>query len=593
MPLRKDSATETSPIKELMQVALGEAAADLAIINGDIVNVYTGEIITDHTVLIKGDKIAYVGKDAGPAIRPDTRIIDAGGKTLIPGLIDGHTHIDRINSVSELLPYAMKSGTTTIITNAISIAFALGYRGITEFLKATRHQPIKIFTVIPPMITISPTAAEHSLTPAEARRLLRREDVLGLGESFWLQVVAGDQKLLALIAETIKAGKKVEGHSSGARGNKLQAYIASGAASCHESVSAEEALEKLRLGLFIFIREGETRRELAAISQIKDEAIDLSQVALATDSIGPGQLTTDGYMDFVVQKAINLGFDPITAIQMATINPARHFEIDGLTGGIAPGKCADIVIIPNPKTIRAEYVISNGQVIVENSQTTTPPRKHAFPQTMLKSIRLPRDSKAGDFAINVAANQKQVKVRVMDLINPLVTKENILDITVDNGQIRIDTDQDILKVATIERSHLPGKTFTGLIKGMGLKNGAIATSIAWDACDIVVVGASEADMARAVNRIRQLNGGIVVCASGKIMAEIALPIGGIASPEPMGTIAAKLHDIQQAATELGSPLPDIRITLSTLTSPAIVFLRICEHGLVNLRQNKFVNLIVE
>jgi len=245
---------------ELMRVALGEAEADLAIINGSVVNVYTGEVLEGDTVLVKGDRIAYVGKDAGKAIGSSTRVIDAAGKTLIPGLIDGHTHIDTSYSISELLRYALKGGTTTIITETSNIASALGYEGVIQFLRSARNQPVKIFVTAPPMVTISPVTEQHALSVKQLRNLLRRKEVIGLGEPYWGEVIGGNRRVLDLITETINQGKKVDGHSAGATDKKLQAYISSGVSSCHEPITAEEVRERLRLGLFVLIREGEIKK---------------------------------------------------------------------------------------------------------------------------------------------------------------------------------------------------------------------------------------------------------------------------------------------------------------------------------------------
>jgi len=588
----KPRMTDKEKMLELMRVALGEAEADLAIVNGDVVNVYTGEVLSGDTVLIKGDRIAYVGKNAGKSIGPSTQVIDAAGKTLIPGLIDGHTHTDYPCSVSEFLRYAMKGGTTTIITEIMVIAFILGYRGIIEYLRAFKNQPIKIFGVAPPMATISPVAREYAITASQVRRLLRRKDILGLGELYWNQLTEGDQRILDIIIEAKKSGKQLDGHSAGASGNKLQAYFSSGISSCHEPVTAGEVLERLRAGVFVLIREGQIRRELEGVAEIKDNDIDFRNLAVSTDGVGPQQLVTGGYMEGVVQKAIDLGFAPVTAIQMVTINVARHFGMDDRIGGIAPGKYADIVIIPDLSTIKAECVNSNGKVIARDGQLVVPPRKHAYPRSMRNSIHLPREFVASDFAIPVESGRSQVKVRVIDQVTHLITREAIIDMPVSDGLLGADAGKDILKVAAIERTHLPGKTFTGFIRGVGLKKGAIAASTAWDSCDIVVVGADEADMARAVNRIKELEGGLVVCADGKVLAELALPYGGIFCTEPLETVAHKLGNIEQAVANLGCTSPDVRTTLSILPTPAIPFLRICESGLVDLRQNRFVDLIV-
>ena len=574
-----------------MRVALGGAEADLAIVNGSVVNVYTGEI-EKASVLIKGERIAYVGQDAEKSIGSKTSVIDAAGRTLIPGFIDGHTHVDVLYSISELLRFALQGGTTTIITETCTIATALGYEGIIHFLNSVRRQPVKLFITAPPMVTISPITEEHAIGVRELRRLFRYPEIIGLGECYWGDVVGGNRRVLDLIAETIKRGGKVDGHSAGATGKKLQAYVASGVSSCHEPTNAEEVLERLKLGLFILIREGEVRRELEAVAPIKDSGIPLNRLAISTDGVGPDQLVSDGYMEFVVQKAIDLGFDPVLAVQMATINVAQHFSLDDVIGGIAPGKYADIVILPNLKTIKAEYVISNGRVVAQNGQLLVPPRKHRYPRSLYNSIRLDRDFSADDFAIPVGGSRKEVKVRLMDQVTNLLVREEFIDMPVADSQLKPDVSRDILKVAAIERSFGTGRSFVGLIRGIGLKRGAIATSSVWDCGDIMAVGADEADMARAVNRIRELGGGTVVCAGGKIVAEIALPVAGEISTEPMEAIAGKLERIQRAAEELGAKSTDIRLTMSVLPTPAIPFLRICESGLFNLRENRFVDLIV-
>jgi adenine deaminase len=242
----------------LAKVALGETAADLALVNGNLVNVYTAEILPDYAILIKGNKIAYVGKLPHRGIGPGTKVIDVNGKVIIPGLIDGHTHTDYIYSSSELARYAMKTGTTTIVTDVVELTFALGYRGTREFMKSVRNQPIKFFITVPPMVTISPIAKEHVLTIRQIETLLQEKDVLGIGEMYWGPVLAGDEHLLNIAAAAWSSGKVLEGHAAGAGANKLQAYAALGITSDHEPITPEEALDRLRLGMSVMVREGNT-----------------------------------------------------------------------------------------------------------------------------------------------------------------------------------------------------------------------------------------------------------------------------------------------------------------------------------------------
>ncbi len=586
--MKAATTRSTVEIRNLVNVALGNEKADLVVVNGDLVNVYTRELLRGWSVAIKGERIAYVRNDASHTIGPQTRVINAAGKTLIPGLIDGHTHLLSFYSLGEFLQYAMRGGTTTIVTE-MEFAFSLGYQGIIEFLESAKDQPIKIFGTAPPMVTISPAAEAHAMDAQMLKKLLEREEILGLGETYWASIIKGDDRILGLLAETLAAGKKIEGHAAGARGNRLASYISAGVSSCHEATTVEETIDRLRLGIHAMIREGDIRRELPVISAIKDESIEFRRLVLTTDGIGPKRLMTDGYMEFVVQRAIDFGFDPIVAIQMATLNVAEHFSIDDAVGGIAPGKCADIVIIPEPKTIKAEYVISNGRIIAQNGVVLIPPRKSAFSKESFPSVEIPRKLKPGDFTIRPGNNRG--KVRVMDLITDLVAREAQVSLTSD-GEIKIDTDRDLLKMAVITGSKQGEKIFTGMVRGFGISKGAFATSAAWDTCALIVVGANERDMAEAANRIVAMKGGIVVWADGQVKAELPLPFGGIMSDQPMAAIVEGLDAIHQEMADLGCSLPDAHLTLATFTSQAIPFLRISEAGLVDVRKGEIVDLLV-
>jgi len=577
---------------ELTKVALGESDADLAIVNGSLVNVYTGELLIGDCILIKGDKIAYTGKYLKKGIVPATRIIEATGKVIIPGLVAGHTHLDYICSTSEIVRCSIRTGTTSIITETAEAAFKLGYRGVLEYLKSIRNQPVKFWFTLPPMGTISPAASEHLLTLDETRRLLRRDDCVGTGEVYWNKANAGEKRQLEIIAATIQAGKKVEGHSAGAAANKLQAYTALGITSDHEPITAEETLERLRLGLSVMAREGEVRQDLEAISQLKDRKIDFRRLAVSTDGIGPWELLGRGFMDYLVQHAIDLGFPPIQAIQMGTLNVAEHFNLQDIIGGIAPGKYADIVIIPEIDTIKPETVISNGEIVLLKGESQVQPQPYRYPSFAYQAIRLEKNFKAADFAVPVNTSRTTARVRVIDQLTNVLTRESILDLPVAEGHIRMDAAKDIIKVAAVEYQHTHGQTFTGFIRGLGLKKGAVSTSTCWDSTNLTVAGANEDDMALAVNRIQELHGGTVVCLNGKVAAEAAFPIGGVISDDPLEVLADKLTGIQRRAEEMGCVSPDIRTTLSVLLTPAIPYLRICESGLFNIRLNSPVDLIV-
>jgi len=577
--------------KELMNTALGIEKADLVVLNGTLLNVYTGEFIDNCSVSVKGEKIAYVGGQPEDGIGKETILIDAAGKTIIPGLIDGHAHVAWLYNVSEILKYVIPGGTTTIVTESMEIFPVAGYAGLLDFLDSLQDQPVKIFVTAPAMVSISSSA--RGVPRKTIRKLLARKDVLGLGETYWQSLLQDPDYLLTSFDETLAAGKKLEGHSAGASEKKLAAYAAAGISSCHEPINAKEVTDRLRLGLCVMVREGSIRRDLETISQIKETGISLRRLALVTDGVTPKDLIEKGYMEYVVQKAIDCGFDPVTAVQMATLNVAEHFSIDNIVGGIAPGRYADMLILPGPRIIKPDYVISKGKIVAEKGKLLASPRKHNFSGESRNSINLPRKLNASDFVIKLENGATKSEVRVIDQITELVTKEAIVNFPVLDGKINADTSLDVIKIAAIDRKNNTGKIFTGLLRGFKMKSGAIASSAAWDTFDIIVAGADDSDMAFAVNRIKEIQGGCVVCEKGKILAELPLPIFGIISDTPADLLAGQMKEINSAAYSLGITFSDPMLTLVTLTGAAIPYLRICEEGLVNLKDGKPVGLFVK
>jgi adenine deaminase len=573
-----------------MKVALGQEKADLAIVNAKLANVYTGELIEDCAISIKGKWIAYVGQDPKDTIGPKTEVIDAKGKTVIPGLIDGHTHLACLIPVEEFSKYALKGGTTTVITETLEIFPVAGYAGIVDFLESFRDQPIKILATAPAVVSISRDT--QGISEEALQKLLDRDDIVGLGESYWQAVLQEPDELQPLFKHTLLAGKTLEGHSAGASEKKLTAYIANGISSCHEPINADQVLQRLQLGLHIMIREGAVRKDLEEIAKISKQDIDFRRLSLVSDTMAPVDMMENGYMERIVQKAIDCGFEPITAIQMATLNIAEHFSFDLLIGGIAPGRYADLAIIPDISTIDTQMVISNGLIVAEDGKLLVSPRKHAFAQKNLTTIKLPREFEPSDFIIKVPVDVNEVQARVIDMVTDLVTSEVTVTCPVTDGTLRSNIEKDIVKLAAIDRTHNTGKLFAGLIQGFGLKSGAIASSAAWDTSDIVVIGADDTSMATAVNRIRQMQGGSVVSKNGKILAELALPVFGLLSDLPLGSLTKRLKDVSKAASNLGVPFPNPVLSLITLTGAAIPYLRICEEGLVNIKDGKNVDLFV-
>ncbi len=437
---------------------------------------------------------------------------------------------------------------------------------------------------------ISISSQTRGISGGELGKLLTKDNVLGLGESYWQGVFQEPDVILPEFEATLRAGKSLEGHSAGAGGKKLMAYAAAGISSCHEPIAPQEVMERLRLGIHVMIREGSIRRDLKAISTIKDTGIDLRRCILSTDGVEPGELLEKGFLEYALQKAIDYGFNPVTAIQMATLNVAEHFSLDHLIGGIGPGRYADILMIPDPKTIRPEMVISNGKIIAKEGRLLVRPRKHIFTAESRNSVSLPEKIEAAAFTLPNEGKNGRVRVRVIEMVTDLVTRERAMTLPVEGGEIKADTSRDLLKIAAIDRTHKPGKTFTGLIKGFRLKSGAFACSAAWDSSDIVIIGTREKDMALAANRIHALQGGAVVCQRGNVLWELALPIYGLISELPMAKLADQLARMKRTLKELGVDFPNPLLSLLTLTGAAIPYLRICEEGLVNLKDGKTVDL---
>ncbi len=579
---------QNMPLAALTRVASGKDDADLAILNARIVNVYSGEIQNDCTIGIKGEWIAWAGDPPKKVDEARTRVIDAAGKTVIPGFIDGHTHMAWLSDPAEFLAAAMKGGTTTLITETMEAFPIGGSDGVKDFLAGLKNQPLKVFTTAPAMASIS---GKTKGMPVEVLSdLLALEGMVGLGESYWQAAVQDPDIFLPMFGRVLACGKLLEGHSAGAGGKKLMAYAATGISSCHEPITADEVLSRLRLGLYVMIREGSIRRDLAEISKIKDMGVDTRRLILVTDGVTPADLIGKGYMEYVVQKAIDCGFDPIAAIQMATLNVAEHFDLEALVGGIAPAKHADMLIVPDSGTIVPEIVISKGKIVAQNGRVLVLPRRHVFSKQSLASIHVPVPLNPADFSIRFPGDVPVVRVRIIDLITELVTQELQMEMPVAGGEILADAGKDIIKVAAIDRVHEPGKRFVGLVRGMGMKSGAFASSAAWDSSDIIVVGASDADMALAVNRIREMRGGAVVCGGESVLAELALPVMGIMAQIPLAEMARQLDAIRTAVGNLGVLFSDPLLTLVTLTGAAIPYLRICDDGLVNLKNGKTTGL---
>jgi len=574
----------------LLRVALGEAPPDLLLAGGRVVNVYTGEVLA-WDVAVAGERIAAVGPDLGATTGPGTRVLDVAGKVLVPGFIDGHTHLDNILTVPELLRVAVPRGLTAFVSEMAQITSALGLPGARWFLEGLRDQPIHCFATAPVItfLTTEVVGGAPAIEEGEMAALLEEPQVLGLGEIYWHLLLERPERLLPLIERARALGKSVEGHSAGARGAKLCAFSAAGAGSCHEPITAGEALERLRLGLHVLIREGSVRQDLEAVAAGKDEGVSLRRAALVSDGIWPVELVERGYMDAIVQRAIDLGVPPVTAYQMASLNVAEHYGLDGDLGGIAPGRSADILVLPDLREVRPELVIARGRLAAREGRLLVEPRPLPRPPAVSDGLRLGPIS-ADTFGL--PARGRTARVRVIRIAGDILTAEDEATVLVRDGRIEADPGADLLLAAVLARRG-SGMRAVGLLRGLGLRAGALASTFSFDTADLVVAGTTPEAMAGAVRHLIALGGGVVaVDDAGTALAAVPLPLGGVASPAPIDEMARDFQAIEDAARRLGCRLPRPLLTLATLTFQAIPALRLTPRGLLEVKTQRFLDLLV-
>jgi len=576
--------------RKLIDVALGKKEAELVIRDGLLADVYTGRMLPHRSVAISDGRIAYVGPDASHAIGEKTKVIEAGERVISPGYIDAHTHMSNFCNISDFLKYAIPGGTTTFVTEVENYTLGGGAEGFRVFLDQVRDQAVKIFCLIPPLVSVSPGVNRICISGEEARELLRDELVLGIGESYWQNIVrTDDNRVLELARETLAARKSVQGHAAGAFDKKLAAYAAIGAVSCHEAISAEDVLFRLELGYYAMIREGFIRHDVEILLPLVEENIDLRRAILVTDGTEPVELVRRGYMTNVVQKAVDIGVKPISAIQMASLNPATHLGLDHLTGGISPGRLGDILLLPRDNVMQPDMVISEGRIVAENGETIIPLARKPYSRNLLNTVNIPLIS-ASELSVPVSADASEY-VRTMDIQSGgLVTKEG-------KGKARIISEaycaapeNDLLKIVFIERVSGKGERFVGFVRGWGQKRGAVGTTLCWDSSGIIAVGTDDDDLAAVINRIIENQGGLTIAEEGELSFDLPFPVGGYISEMKIEDIAEKLEEFQEKISNLGVSPESPFLTLCTLTTAAIPFIRMSEKGYFRFRENDIVGI---
>ena len=565
--------------KILSEVALGNIPPDTMIADGTLFNVFTREFISGQSIWIKDGVIAYVGPDRDPQRENKTQVIDARGMVLLPGLIEGHTHLSR-SGIEEYVKHVIPSGVTTVIMETIDLGLISGKEGIESFVRGLEGQPIRFYYTVAPLCSLTPSEEIKIPNEEELLPLLKDPKCLGIGEIFWGNIfLKGKQgeRLQQLVSLALDLDKRIEGHTAGATGRKLQAYTCFGVSSDHEPITADEVLERLRLGYWIMIREGSVRKELPGVKEVFNKKIDFRRLILATDSMDPEGFMEEGYLDASLKTALKLGIPPEIAFQMVTLNVAEHFHLDHLIGSLAPGRMADILIIPSVGDFSPQLVMREGKVIFKEGKATVEPRKVTFPSHMFRTVNVAKHT--------FSPPPNKGKARVMELVTGLVTKERIVDLEDPKEST------DVLMVLALDRVGRGG-AFMGLLKGFGLQRGAYGTTMSWDTIDMFVVGCDAHSMETVIGRLKEIGGGGVYAIGDKIIEEFAAPLCGFISLKPMERLREETKRLEEALKRNGVRWEKPLLTIDTLGTPAIPHLRITHHGYVRLRDGAVLSVEV-
>lgn len=585
--------------RELVACATGKVPADVVIRTGRLVNVITGEILDGMDVAVRLGRIALVG-DVSLCIGKDTKVIDAEGFYLVPGFLDGHLHIESsMVTVSQFARAVLPCGTTAVFMDPHEIANVLGMDGIRLMIEEGRNLPLKVYATMPSCVPAAPGLedAGAKITPSDVRCAMAWDEVVGLGEMMnFPGVLARDEDVMSKIAETLKAGKVVTGHyASPDLGPNLSAYASCGIISDHESVTWQESLAKLRLGMYAKLREGSGWRDIkATVKSYTETGVDPRRIVLVTDDVHPDTLLTLGHVNHVVRRAIEEGTPPVVAIQMATINAAECFGMSCDLGSITPGKFADILFIRDLADPRPEKVMADGEIVAENGRMLVEFPRQTYPEYATGSVCLARPVIRDDFSVKAGVSGKNVRIRVIQVTEgQAVTKHIEAELTPDgNGEIHASRDEDLAKVAVIERHKATGTMALGFVKGFGLQSGAVASTVAHDSHNLLVVGMDDGDMVVAANTLAEAGGGMVVVKDGKVLAILPLPIAGLMSDEPVEEVQSNVDRLAQAWKALGCRLASPFMTMALLSLPVIPELRITNRGLVDVTEFRHVPLVI-
>lgn len=573
------NASAIAAIDHAIAVARGDEPADLVIKGGRVINVFSADIYQADVAVSGGHVIGFGSYDG-------KETLDASGLYVAPGFIDAHIHIEStMLTPREFARAVVPLGTTTVVADPHEIANVLGLDGINYMIEASRGLPLSVFFMLPSCVPATELeTAGARLGARELSLLMSHPRVLGLAEVMnYPAVIARDHAVIEKIAAA--HGKRIDGHAPGLSGKALNAYVGAGIKSDHECISADEAREKLRAGMHVFLREGSVARNMAALLPAVREANSV-RCGLVTDDRHPNDLVSEGHVNFLLERAVSLGLSPLTAIQMVTINAAKYFFTSEL-GAVAPGYVADLVLLDDLSRFRPRMVFRAGELVAENGR-------------LVAELPAPAPSPRGTVNIrwrepaSLEITARGARVKVIEIVpDQLITRKLAVEPLVRDGLVVADPARDIAKLAVIERHRGTGNVGLGFVTGLGLRRGAIASSVAHDSHNVVVAGVSDADMLVAVAAIAQSQGGLVAVCDGEVLASVPLPIAGLMSERPLEEVAAATSRLLAISRKLGCVTRDPFMVLSFLALPVIPALRLTDRGLVDVERFCHVELFGE
>ncbi|MBO9452320.1 adenine deaminase [Tropicibacter sp. R16_0] len=581
----------------LIAVAAGREAADTVITGGIWVNVHTRETLSDHSIAIAAGRIAFVGPDASHCTGPDTQIIEANGRYMIPGLCDGHMHIESgMLTPAEFARAVIPHGTTSMFTDPHEIANVLGLDGVRMMHDEALMQPVNIFTQMPSCAPSAPglETTGYEISPQDVAEAMTWPGIIGLGEMMNFPGVSNaDPKMLAEIAATQNAGKTVGGHyASPDLGPAFAAYVAGGPADDHEGTCEADAIARVRQGMRSMMRLGSAWYDVESqITAVTEKGLDPRNFILCTDDCHSGTLVNDGHMNRVVRHAIACGCDPLIVLQMATINTATHFGLEREIGSITPGRRADVILTSSLTDLPIETVIARGQIVAENGSITVDCPHFNWPDSARGTVHLGHELGAVDFEIKAPEGANSVRANVIGVVeNQAPTKALKADLPVREGLV--EGDGETCQIALVERHRATGGVTNAFVSGFGYQGRmAMASTVAHDSHHMIVVGTDRAQMALAANRLAEVGGGITIWRDGEELALVELPIAGLMSDSPATDVAAKAEQMVAAMQSCGCDLNNAYMQHSLLALVVIPELRISDLGLIDVRTFEKIDLL--